>query len=97
MAQDVVLRYQADLLERPLDDVRRWRDEAMAAAAAAGIPYVSLLANAPDPEDVAWLVERMPAAQVVVWPVEHHFPHLARPDLFVQLLAELADRVPALV
>jgi pimeloyl-ACP methyl ester carboxylesterase len=94
---DIVLRYQADLLERPLDEVVRWRDEAMAAVAAAGIPYVCLLANPPDPADVAWLAERVPAAQVVVWPVEHHFPHLARPVLFAGLLSEVARRAPAAV
>jgi len=94
-SQDVVLRYQSDLLERPLDEVARWRDEGMAAVAAAGIPYVCLLANPPDPADVAWLAERAPSARVVVWPVEHHFPHLARPGLFAQLLAETARRVPA--
>lgn len=94
---DVVLCYQADLLERPLEDVLRWRDEGMAAVAAAGIPYVCLLANPPDPADVVWLTERVPAAQVVVWPVEHHFPHLARPVLFAELLAEVARRVPAAV
>src|SRR5689334_6004059 len=78
-SQDVVLRYQADLLERPLDEVVRWREEGMAAVAASGIPYVCLFANRPDPADVAWLAERVPAAEVVVWPVEHHFPHLAHP------------------
>jgi pimeloyl-ACP methyl ester carboxylesterase len=92
--QDVILRYQADILEGPLDDVLRWRDDGMAAIGAAGVPYVCLLAHHPDAADVTWLVERVPQAEVVVWPVEHHFPHLARPRLFVQLLAELARRAP---
>jgi pimeloyl-ACP methyl ester carboxylesterase len=87
--QDLFLRYQADLLERPLAEVVRWRDEGMAAVAAAGVPYLCLLANQPDPADVAWLADRVPQAQVVVWPVEHHFPHLARPALFADLLGEL--------
>lgn len=95
-AQDVVLRYQADILERPLDEVLRWRDEGMAALAAAGLPYVCLLARAPGPADVAWLAERVPQADVVVWPVEHHFPHLARPALFADLLTEIARRAAVL-
>jgi pimeloyl-ACP methyl ester carboxylesterase len=94
-SQDVVLCYQSDLLERPLDEVARWRDEGMAAVAASGIPYVCLLAKPPDAADVAWLAERVPSARVVVWPVEHHFPHLARPELFAQLLAETVGCVPA--
>ncbi len=91
-AQDVVLRYQADILERPLGEVLRWRDDGMAALAAAGLPYLCLLARHADPADLAWLAERLPQADVVVWPVEHHFPHLARPALFAELLAELARR-----
>lgn len=59
---------------------------------AAGIPYVCLLANPVDSADRDWLAERVPAADVVVWPVEHHFPHLARPGLFASLLAEVARR-----
>jgi pimeloyl-ACP methyl ester carboxylesterase len=96
-SREVVLRYQADIMERTLEEVVRWRDEGMAAVAAAGIPYISLLANPVEPADEAWLVERVPGAQVVVWPVGHHFPHLARPGLFAQLLAEVAGRVPAAV
>ena len=90
--QDLFLRYQADLLERPIEEVLRWRDEAMVAFAAFGVPYLSLLATEPDPADVAWLEELVPQAEVVVWPVGHHFPHLARPALFANLLGELVRR-----
>jgi pimeloyl-ACP methyl ester carboxylesterase len=90
--QELFLRYQADVLERPIEDVLRWRDEAMAAFAAFGVPYLSLLAAEPDPADVAWLEELVPQAEVVVWPVGHHFPHLARPALFADLLGELVRR-----
>jgi pimeloyl-ACP methyl ester carboxylesterase len=90
--QDLFLRYQSDLLERPLAEVLAWRDEGMAAVAASGVPYVCLLANEPDPADVAWLGELVPQAEVVVWPVSHHFPHLARPALFAGLLGELVRR-----
>jgi pimeloyl-ACP methyl ester carboxylesterase len=67
----------------------------MARVAASGIPYIVLLANPADPADVAWLTERLPAAEVVVWPVEHHFPHLAQPAAFAELLSEVADRATA--
>ena len=90
--QDLFLRYQADILERPIAEVLRWRDEGMAAVAASGVPYLSLLANEPDPADVAWFEELVPQAEVVVWPVGHHFPHLARPALFAHLLGGLVRR-----
>ena len=90
--QDLFLRYQADLLERPIAEVLRWRDDGMAAVATSGVPYLCLLANEPPAADVAWLEERVPQAEVVVWPVDHHFPHLARPALFVNLLGGLVRR-----
>jgi pimeloyl-ACP methyl ester carboxylesterase len=90
--QDLFLRYQADVLERPLPELLAWRDEGMAAVAASGVPYLSLLASEPDPADVAWLTGLVPQAEVVVWPVGHHFPHLARPALFADLLGELVRR-----
>jgi len=64
----------------------------MAAVATSGVPYLCLLANEPPAADVAWLEERVPQAEVVVWPVDHHFPHLARPALFVNLLGGLVRR-----
>src|SRR5947208_3171807 len=67
-------------------------DAGHAAVAAAGVPYLCLLANEPAEADVAWLQERVPQAGVVVWPVEHHFPHLARPALFADVLGELVRR-----
>lgn len=91
-AQEVVLSYQADLLERPLEEVLRWRDEGMQRLAAAGLPYLSLHSNPVDPAEKAWLVDRIPQAEVVVWPVRHHFPHLAAPEAFAGLLAEVAEK-----
>ena len=89
-SQEIVLGYQWDLLERPLDEVVRWRDAGLATLREAGTPYVALQANAVDPIDRAFLRERLPQAELLVWPVEHHFPHLADPVRFASLLAGLA-------
>ena len=94
-AQDVVLSYQADLLDRPLADVVRWRDEGLGRLAQAGIPYVSLHANPVEPADEAWLKTAVPQAEVIVWPVEHHFPHLADPDGFAELLERVSESAPS--
>jgi pimeloyl-ACP methyl ester carboxylesterase len=91
-SQEVVLSYQADLLQRPLDDVLRWRDEGMRRLAEAGLPYLSLHSNPVDPAERAWLTDRIPQAEVVTWPVRHHFPHLADPKAFAGLLAEVAEK-----
>ena len=92
-SRDVVLRYQADLLDRPLAEVVRWRDDRLGRLAEAGIPYVTLHSNPVDPAEEAWLKAAVPQAEVVVWPVGHHFPHLADPEGFADLLERVA--IPA--
>lgn len=93
-SQAVVLSYQSDLLERPFDEVARRRDEGLSRLARAGTPYMSLQANPVPPVERAWLAERLPQAEILVWPVGHHFPHLADPARFAALLARLAAAAP---
>ena len=89
-SQEVVLSYQSDVLERPLDDVVRCRDSGLRRLGEQRTPYVALQAGAVDDADRDWLVERIPHAEIVVWPVEHHFPHLAHPARLGALLTGLA-------
>jgi pimeloyl-ACP methyl ester carboxylesterase len=89
-SQEVVVAYQADLLERPLEEVVRWRDEGLAQLARAGTPYVALQTEPVDPAEEAWLHGLLPQAEVQVWPVGHHFPHLADPAAFVDLMKRFA-------
>jgi pimeloyl-ACP methyl ester carboxylesterase len=84
--QELVLSYQSDLLDRPLEDVVGLRDEVLDRLRDAGTPYLLLHAKAPDPADLAWLAQRVPQARNVVWPVRHHFPQLADPARFAALL-----------
>jgi pimeloyl-ACP methyl ester carboxylesterase len=92
-SQQVVLSYQSDLLDRPLDEVVRWRDAGLSRVRRAGTPYLTLHASPVDPCERAWLAERLPQTEFVVWPVGHHFPHLADPQRFVALLSRFAARV----
>jgi len=89
-SQEVVLAYQSDLLDRPLDEVTRWRDAGLSELRRTSIPYLSLHAGEVDASDRAWLARRLPQAEIVVWPVGHHFPQLADPVGFAALLTELA-------
>jgi pimeloyl-ACP methyl ester carboxylesterase len=86
----LVLSYQSDLLHRPLEEVLRERDEGLDRLRAADVPYLTLHPCPTDPGDTAWLHERLPQAEIVVWPVGHHFPHLAHPARFAALLTGLA-------
>ena len=87
-SQDVVLHYQADLLERPLADVVAERDAGMEQLRAERVPYLAIFGSEIDPEERAWYAREIPHAEVEAWPVGHHFPHLADPQRF-------ADRVLA--
>jgi pimeloyl-ACP methyl ester carboxylesterase len=92
-SQDVVLSYQSDLLERPLDEVVEWRNAGLRRLRDKGTPYLSLHSNPVDPADVRLLGEQLPQAYVVVWPVGHHFPHLHDPTRFAAVLTGLAAAV----
>jgi len=89
----LVLSYESDLLDRPLAEVLRERDDVLHRVRASGIPYLALQACPVDPADAAWLRERLPHAEILVWTVGHHFPHLAHPARFAALLTELASEV----
>jgi pimeloyl-ACP methyl ester carboxylesterase len=47
-----------------------------------------------DPVERAFLDDRLPHAEIVVWPVGHHFPHLADPPRFATMLTGLAAGLP---
>jgi pimeloyl-ACP methyl ester carboxylesterase len=82
----LVLQYQADLLERPLDEVVRWRDRGLEQLGRTGTPYVALQTAAVDPAERALLAAFVPQARIAVWPVGHHFPHVSEPARFARLL-----------
>ena len=85
-----VLTYQADLLQGPLEDVMRWRDAGMSRLREAGTPYLTLHSSDIDRSDRAWLSDRLPNAEILVWPVRHHFPHLSDPTRFAALVTGFA-------
>jgi pimeloyl-ACP methyl ester carboxylesterase len=91
-SQEVVLSYQADLLERPLDEVVRWREAGLRRLREQGTPYVVLQARPVEEAERAWLLEHVPQVEIVVWPVGHHFPHLAEPARLAALVAGIAAR-----
>ena len=89
-SQQVVLSYQADLLERPLAEVAGERDRGLERLRAIELPYLAIFGDPIDPAERAWYAEALPQAQVEVWPVGHHFPQLADPGRFADRLIEFA-------
>jgi pimeloyl-ACP methyl ester carboxylesterase len=86
--QEIVLGYWQDLFERTPDDLDAWVVRGAAAIRAAGVPYVTVVGHDPSPDDVAWVMANLPEARTLVWPNSGHFPHLAHPRRFAELLSE---------
>ena len=93
--QAQVVSYWKDLLERTPAEVADWVDEQIALARAAALPYLVLHGDPVDAEEQAFLGDRLPQAELVVWPVGHHFPHLDDPIRFAALLSGFAAGLPA--
>jgi pimeloyl-ACP methyl ester carboxylesterase len=94
-----VLSYWAELLDGEADHttacISRRTDAMLDRVRRACVPYVGVFGNPVSEADRAWLVDRVPHAQVLAWPVGHHFPHLADPARFVALLSGMAAALPA--
>jgi pimeloyl-ACP methyl ester carboxylesterase len=92
--REQVLSYWVEFFERTPEELAAWVDEQLALARAAALPYLAVRGGAVDPAELALLRDRLPQAEVVVWPVGHHFPHLADPARFAELLTSLAAGLP---
>lgn len=86
--QDVVLAYWRQGLELPLADMEARVAEGLAALRRLQIPYMIIAGHEWDEAEVRRLHEALPQATVSVVPNSGHFPHLADPDRFAQLLAD---------
>ncbi|MCF3965507.1 alpha/beta fold hydrolase [Streptomyces fuscigenes] len=94
VSQEIVLSYWAELLDLRVPDLAARTDEMLARLRERGIPYVAVFGDPVDPEERGWLVERLPATEVVEWPVGHHFPHVTEASRFAALLAGLMAARP---
>jgi pimeloyl-ACP methyl ester carboxylesterase len=63
------------------------RKSAGRSTAGCGIPSSR---NPVDEAERAFLSESLPLAELLVWPVGHHFPHLEDPARFAALLRRFA-------
>ena len=97
LRQDLVTGYWRELLDRPVTETVAQNAELLAALTASAVPYLGIAGHDLEPEYQAWLDQRLPQAQVTVWPGSGHFPHLAQPTRFAEYLAAAADPVRGLV
>ena len=54
-----------------------------------GLPVTSVVGQDPSADEAAWLEANLPEARMDVWPGSGHFPHLAHPRAFAELLAPM--------
>jgi pimeloyl-ACP methyl ester carboxylesterase len=93
VSQQLVLSYWAVLMELSVGELVDLVEEQLLLSRSRGVPYLALYGNPIDAEERAWLHARLPQAEVVVWPVGHHFPHLAQPAGFASLLVDFASEL----
>jgi len=93
---ELVLGYWSELFTRDPEELAEFVEQGFRQLRDAGLPYLALYGRQPDPDDEAWLWERLPQAEISVWPVGHHFPQLENPAGFAALVcAFAADCEPA--
>jgi pimeloyl-ACP methyl ester carboxylesterase len=85
-SRDLVLSYWRLVLDRPVEQVEAMIDESMAEIARRRVPYLLLLGSEPPRPVLDHVRSRVPSLTVEVWPGTGHFPHLARPDEFAELV-----------
>jgi len=83
--QDVVLGVWEQVFTTPPEELT-----ALAASilAAVQVPYLAVHGSEPPPGYADWLTAQQPGARLEVWR-GGHYPHLAEPDRFVELLSSL--------
>jgi pimeloyl-ACP methyl ester carboxylesterase len=86
--QDVVLAYWRQGLETPIADMEARIAEVQLILRRTEVPYTIVAGHQWDAATMHRLHEALPQATLAVVPNSGHFPHLADPDGFAQLLVE---------
>lgn len=88
--QELVLGYWQEVLDRPVEELANQAADDLTQLAAGALPYVVVAGSEPPPQYADWLRTALPQVSVEVWPGTGHFPHLALPAAFADLLAATA-------
>jgi pimeloyl-ACP methyl ester carboxylesterase len=86
--QEVVLGYWEGLFRLSPQELASMVAGGAAAIRASGLPFLAVVGHKPSLEDAEWIDSNMPGMRTEVLPGSGHFPHLAHPRRFAELLAE---------
>jgi pimeloyl-ACP methyl ester carboxylesterase len=89
--RDLVLGYWSQIFDLSVGALNALVDDALAGLREQHLRYTYVSGSAVEPAYEQWLRARLPDVQVVSWPNSGHFPHLAHPEAFAELLAATAD------
>jgi len=87
---EVVLSSWSDLFTRSTSELEALIDGTARAINGRGIPVTAVFGRQPSPAEMGWYRENLPGARTLVWPGSGHFPQLAYPLRFAELLASTA-------
>jgi pimeloyl-ACP methyl ester carboxylesterase len=89
--QQVVTGYWRPILDGHAAEIAAGVDRTLAVMRSADVPYLHIAGEDLDPAYCQWFTERMPNVIFDVWPGSGHFPQLARPEQFAQLMAGTSE------
>jgi pimeloyl-ACP methyl ester carboxylesterase len=89
--QDLFLGYQRELLELPVANIEGRAHMVLSVLRAADRPFCLIAGDGVSDDDRRWLVAQLPHATIETWPGTGHFPHLAHPRRFAELLVATAQ------
>jgi pimeloyl-ACP methyl ester carboxylesterase len=88
--RDVVLGYWRQIFELSTPALLALVDDALAEVRARHVRYTYVSGSAVDPSYATWLTHRLPNVEIIAWPDSSHFPQLAHPDAFADILRATA-------
>ena len=87
--REVVLSYWQEIVDRPADELQAIIDGSLPAIGAKNTPYLLVLGTSMPDALRAHLSGVLPSVRIVEWAGSGHFPHLAHPEAFADLIGDL--------
>lgn len=90
-SQELVVGYWREVLERQPEEIGSMLQEVLTALQKSHTPYTVVAGHQYDVAYTDWLHGLLPQATVITLPDSGHFPHLAHPRAFAEILASTGE------